>query len=151
MTTLHADLAFIQNVLDAAPFHRWLGMKAASIENDTLRLVVPWREELVSNPRLQSAHGGVLAAIIDLGGFYALIATGNMPAATADLRVDYHAPALPGTLLADVPAEHNVWMSHGDSVAAAPEGFTVLASTSHTPVAAFERAADATADGRGRA
>jgi uncharacterized protein (TIGR00369 family) len=101
MTTLHADLAFIQNVLDAAPFHRWLGMKAASIENDTLRLVVPWREELVSNPRLQSAHGGVLAAIIDLGGFYALIATGNMPAATADLRVDYHAPALPGTLLAD--------------------------------------------------
>src|SRR5688572_18956586 len=44
----------------------------------------------------------------------------------------------PGTLLAEIPAEHNVWMSHGDSVAAAPEGFTVLASTSHTPVAAFE-------------
>lgn len=44
----------------------------------------------------------------------------------------------PGTLLSDIPAEHNVWMSHGDSVAAAPEGFTVLASTSHTPVAAFE-------------
>ncbi|GAB3250793.1 glutamine-hydrolyzing GMP synthase [Nocardioides dilutus] len=44
----------------------------------------------------------------------------------------------PGTLLADVPAQHNVWMSHGDSVAAAPEGFTVLASTVATPVAAFE-------------
>jgi GMP synthase (glutamine-hydrolysing) len=44
----------------------------------------------------------------------------------------------PGTLLADVPAQHNVWMSHGDSVAAAPEGFTVLASTVGTPVAAFE-------------
>ncbi len=44
----------------------------------------------------------------------------------------------PGTLLADVPAEHKVWMSHGDSVAAAPEGFTVLASTDVTPVAAFE-------------
>ena len=29
-------------------------------------------------------------------------------------------------------------MSHGDSVAAAPEGFTVLASTTVTPVAAFE-------------
>ncbi|WP_109507982.1 glutamine-hydrolyzing GMP synthase [Nocardioides speluncae] len=43
-----------------------------------------------------------------------------------------------GTLLADLPTEHNVWMSHGDSVAAAPEGFTVLASTSVTPVAAFE-------------
>jgi GMP synthase (glutamine-hydrolysing) len=44
----------------------------------------------------------------------------------------------PGTLLADVPVHHNVWMSHGDSVAAAPEGFTVLASTAGTPVAAFE-------------
>ena len=33
---------------------------------------------------------------------------------------------------------HNVWMSHGDSVAGAPEGFTVLASTDDTPVAAFE-------------
>ena len=44
----------------------------------------------------------------------------------------------PGTLLADVPVQHNVWMSHGDSVAAAPEGFPVLASTSGTPVAAFE-------------
>ena len=34
--------------------------------------------------------------------------------------------------------QHNVWMSHGDSVTAAPEGFTVLASTAGTPVAAFE-------------
>src|SRR6478672_2778501 len=45
----------------------------------------------------------------------------------------------PGTLLAEIPAEHRVWMSHGDSVVAAPPGFTVLASTSHSPVAAFEQ------------
>ncbi len=44
----------------------------------------------------------------------------------------------PGTLLAGMPQTHNVWMSHGDSVARAPEGFTVLASTADTPVAAFE-------------
>ncbi len=44
----------------------------------------------------------------------------------------------PGTLLADIPAQHNVWMSHGDSVTAAPDGFDVLASTDVTPVAAFE-------------
>ena len=44
----------------------------------------------------------------------------------------------PGTLLEGIPAEHKVWMSHGDSVARAPEGFTVLASTADTPVAAFE-------------
>ncbi|HWJ11483.1 MAG TPA: glutamine-hydrolyzing GMP synthase [Nocardioides sp.] len=44
----------------------------------------------------------------------------------------------PGTLLSGLPAEHKVWMSHGDSVTGAPEGFQVLASTEVTPVAAFE-------------
>ncbi|WP_426246891.1 glutamine-hydrolyzing GMP synthase [Nocardioides sp. LHG3406-4] len=44
----------------------------------------------------------------------------------------------PGTLLAEIPDAHTVWMSHGDSVQAAPAGFDVLASTLTTPVAAFE-------------
>ncbi len=52
-------------------------------------------------------------------------------------RTSVHVTA-PGTLLADVPAKHKVWMSHGDSVVAAPEGFSVLAGTEDTPVAAFE-------------
>ncbi|WP_166973217.1 glutamine-hydrolyzing GMP synthase [Brevibacterium atlanticum] len=43
-----------------------------------------------------------------------------------------------GSLLADTPAAYKVWMSHGDSVAEAPAGFDVLASTPDTPVAAFE-------------
>jgi GMP synthase (glutamine-hydrolyzing), C-terminal domain or B subunit/GMP synthase (glutamine-hydrolyzing), N-terminal domain or A subunit len=42
-----------------------------------------------------------------------------------------------GVLLAGQPAEQTAWMSHGDSVARAPEGFDVLASTASTPVAAF--------------
>ena len=36
------------------------------------------------------------------------------------------------------PDDQIVWMSHGDAVQGAPEGFTVTASTSETPVAAFE-------------
>ena len=40
-------------------------------------------------------------------------------------------------LLAGQPEAQTVWMSHGDSVAVAPEGFEVLASTATTPVAAF--------------
>jgi GMP synthase (glutamine-hydrolysing) len=42
-----------------------------------------------------------------------------------------------GVLLGGQPGEQNVWMSHGDQVAKAPEGFEVLASTAATPVAAF--------------
>lgn len=40
-------------------------------------------------------------------------------------------------LLGGQPEHQTVWMSHGDSVAVAPEGFEVLASTTDTPVAAF--------------
>ncbi len=43
-----------------------------------------------------------------------------------------------GVLHADLPARHPVWMSHGDSVTAAPPGFTVTAESAGTPVAAFE-------------
>jgi GMP synthase (glutamine-hydrolysing) len=46
----------------------------------------------------------------------------------------------PGTLLEGLPAALRVWMSHGDSVAAAPAGFTALASTAGAPIAAFEDA-----------
>jgi GMP synthase (glutamine-hydrolysing) len=41
-------------------------------------------------------------------------------------------------VLADLPASASVWMSHGDSVWTAPEGFTVTAHTPGAVVAAFE-------------
>lgn len=43
-----------------------------------------------------------------------------------------------GTLLSSQPELQICWMSHGDQVMEAPEGFNVLASTATTPVAAFE-------------
>jgi GMP synthase (glutamine-hydrolysing) len=43
-----------------------------------------------------------------------------------------------GELFAGLPREQTVWMSHGDAVVAAPEGFAVTAMTPQTPVAAFE-------------
>ena len=44
----------------------------------------------------------------------------------------------PGALFDGLPRDLNVWMSHGDSVAVAPPGFTVTSSTAGTPVASFE-------------
>jgi GMP synthase (glutamine-hydrolysing) len=41
-------------------------------------------------------------------------------------------------LLAGLPEEQTVWMSHRDAVAAAPDGFTVTATTRDSPVAAME-------------
>ena len=47
----------------------------------------------------------------------------------------------PGVTLAELPSVLSVWMSHGDAVARAPEGFTVTASTAGAPIAAFENVA----------
>ncbi len=44
----------------------------------------------------------------------------------------------PGILFDGLPTQQSVWMSHGDAVTEAPEGFTVTATTPATPVAAFE-------------
>ncbi|PWH07706.1 GMP synthase (glutamine-hydrolyzing) [Brachybacterium endophyticum] len=41
-------------------------------------------------------------------------------------------------LLHEQDIDQNVWMSHGDSVTEAPSGFSVVATSSASPVAAFE-------------
>jgi GMP synthase (glutamine-hydrolysing) len=42
------------------------------------------------------------------------------------------------TLFHGLPMEQSVWMSHGDSVSAAPEGFSITARSAGAEVAAFE-------------
>jgi GMP synthase (glutamine-hydrolysing) len=52
-------------------------------------------------------------------------------------RSDLHVSE-PGTLLGGLPREQTCWMSHRDTVFEAPPGFTALASSSSSPVAAVE-------------
>jgi GMP synthase (glutamine-hydrolysing) len=44
----------------------------------------------------------------------------------------------PGLLLEDLAADEQVWMSHGDAVTRAPEGFRVTSRTDAIPVASME-------------
>ncbi|HEY7051895.1 MAG TPA: glutamine-hydrolyzing GMP synthase [Mycobacterium sp.] len=46
-----------------------------------------------------------------------------------------------GELHSGLPDSQPVWMSHGDAVTSAPQGFEVVASTAGAPVAAFENRA----------
>jgi GMP synthase (glutamine-hydrolysing) len=76
---------------------------------------------------------GFQAMALALGGTVAH--TGSGEYGRCELRVAGDGGLLHGGL----PAQHPVWMSHGDSVTGAPPGFTVTAS-SGAPVAAFENA-----------
>ncbi|HVD25999.1 MAG TPA: glutamine-hydrolyzing GMP synthase [Gaiellaceae bacterium] len=51
-------------------------------------------------------------------------------------RAELHAEG--GALFQQTPDDQVVWMSHRDSVTAAPEGATVTAASPSTPIAAFE-------------
>lgn len=90
----------LQKTLMRAPYHRWLGLKVLKASAERVEIAMPWREEMVSNAEIGATHGGVLAALIDLTGLYAIRAAGGVVSATADLRVDYHRPAIGGTVVA---------------------------------------------------
>ncbi len=75
---------------------------------------------------------GFQLMVRDLGGEVLHTGTGEYGAAA--LRTAEAA----GVLLTGTPADQRVWMSHGDTCAAAPPGFTITATTAGTPVAAAE-------------
>lgn len=93
-------LQSLREMLLIAPFHRWLGLDIVALTADELILEMPWRDEIVSNPMIGSAHGGILSALIDLTGLYTTNALGGSARATADMRVDFHRPATSGPLRA---------------------------------------------------
>ena len=65
-----------------------------------------------------------------LGG--SVVRTGTREYGRTELNV------LGGELHSGLPETQPVWMSHGDAVTAAPVGFTVVATSQGSPVAAFE-------------
>ncbi|HUC24371.1 MAG TPA: glutamine-hydrolyzing GMP synthase [Streptosporangiaceae bacterium] len=75
---------------------------------------------------------GFQLMVRDLGG--TVIHTGTGEYGATDLRTANGA----GVLLGGLPGDQRVWMSHGDTCAAAPPGFTITATTPGTPVAAAE-------------
>ena len=88
----------LQERLSANPFNNWMGMKIQELTEDELVVTIVWREEMVSNPKAQYTHGGILGAMIDTVADFAIAAKVGIPVPTVDLRVDYHRAAAPGDL-----------------------------------------------------
>ena len=85
-------------------------------------------------PILGICYGAQLVAQ-QLGGQVARTDQGEYGRTTLDLT------GRPSALFQELPATQDVWMSHGDSITAAPPGFTVTAQTAAVPVAALEDSA----------
>ena len=88
----------VQEIVTRAPFHKWLGLQVMAVHDDGVEIKAKWREEWVVNTERRFTHGGILAALIDLGADWAMIRKTGRGVPTIDMRVDYHAVAMPGDL-----------------------------------------------------
>ncbi|GAC1365712.1 MAG: PaaI family thioesterase [Polyangiales bacterium] len=83
---------------DMVPFNAALGLQVVDIAPGVVVLRLPWREELVGNPRTGVLHGGAITALLDAcgGASVFLKMQKPIPIATLDLRIDYLKPAAAG-------------------------------------------------------
>jgi GMP synthase (glutamine-hydrolysing) len=94
---------------------------APSVDPEVFALGVPVLGICYGHQLMAQALGGEVAA------------TGQREYGGTTLRVD-----APGVLLRDLAPEEQVWMSHGDAVVRAPDGFRVGAHTDTIPIASME-------------
>ena len=87
-----------QESITRGPYHQWLGLKVIALHDDGIEVKATWREEWVVNPERRYTHGGVLAALVDVGADWAMVKKTGRGVPTIDMRVDYHAAAMPGDL-----------------------------------------------------
>ena len=86
--------------VEHSPFNRLIGIELVRLDAGEAEMRLPWREEFSRSDDSDWYHGGVLAALIDIAGDYAIASQLERWVATIDLRVDYLRPALRGDLTA---------------------------------------------------
>jgi len=85
--------------VDHSPFHRLIGLELVRAEDGHVEMRLPWRDAFRRHGS-DWYHGGIISALIDIAGDYAIASKLGRWVATIDLRVDYLRPAREGTLTA---------------------------------------------------
>ena len=90
-----AELSFSHS-----PFMRFLGLEIMRAEKGLVEIRLPYREEFLRHDGSDWLHGGVISALADIAGDYAVITETAPGVPTIDMRVDYLRPARRGDLTA---------------------------------------------------
>ncbi len=83
-----------------SPFMRFLGLEMVRAEKGVVEIRLPFREEFLRNDGSDWLHGGVVSALADIAGDYAVITETAPGVPTIDMRIDYLRPARRGDLIA---------------------------------------------------
>ena len=87
----------VQELITRGPYHQWLGLKVVAVHDDGIELTATWREEWVVNPERRYTHGGVLAALVDVGADWAMVKKTGRGVPTIDMRVTITPPPCQAT------------------------------------------------------
>ncbi|MBS3928557.1 MAG: PaaI family thioesterase [Sphingomonadales bacterium] len=102
-----AELTALQALIDDAPFHRWLGIKAILATADSIELMVAWQPDFSGHSERHYVHGGILSSLVDLAGYYAVAVRRSPPISTVDLHVDFLRAAIATDLRVSASVEND--------------------------------------------
>jgi uncharacterized protein (TIGR00369 family) len=85
------------------PFHKFLGIKVDSIQEESVRLYIPFKDELIGHAESAMIHGGVISTLADICAGFAVWTRceRNDFVTTITLSVDYLRPAMACDLYAE--------------------------------------------------
>ncbi len=86
------------------PFHKILGIKLIEMNNGFASFLIPFKPDLVGDPRTKRIHGGVISTAMDAAGGAAGMTTLGSEKdqiSTIDIRVDYLFPGKPEDIIAE--------------------------------------------------
>ncbi|HXW89969.1 MAG TPA: PaaI family thioesterase [Terriglobales bacterium] len=86
--------------LSQSPYQRFLGLKLVRFEDGLVEINMPFREEFLREDGSDWLHGGIVSALIDIAGDYAVYSQTGGDVPTVDLRIDYLRPTKRGSLTA---------------------------------------------------
>ena len=85
---------------DHSPFMRFMGLEMVRAEKGLVEIRLPFREEFLRHDGADWLHGGVVSALADIAGDYAVMSETAPGVPTIDMRVAYLRPARRGDLTA---------------------------------------------------
>jgi len=85
------------------PFNKVLGIRACEVVEGRVKLVIPFRDDLIGDSRRPALHGGVISTLADVCAGFAVWTRCELDdrIATIDLCVDYLRPATAHDLYAE--------------------------------------------------
>ena len=86
--------------LDTSPYQRFLGLECIESGDGQVTIRLPFRKELLRQEGSDWIHGGVISALADIAGDYAIVTRTGPGVPTIDLRIDWLRPARAGDLTA---------------------------------------------------